>query len=55
MTPLVPISEACNCFLSLDFDWWGEYENVDGEEMCPGEYSDEVIYNFFDCEELVAV
>ena len=38
-----------------DFDWWDTCKTVDGEEMVPGEYGDEVIYNPLDCEELVAI
>ena len=38
-----------------DFDWWDTCKTVEGEELSAGEYADEVIYNFFDCEELVAV
>ena len=37
-----------------DFDWWDAVETVDGEEMSAGEYSDEVVYNFFETGELRA-
>jgi len=35
-----------------EFDWWDTYKAEDGEEMCPGEYADNVVYNFFETGEL---
>ena len=31
-----------------DFDWWDTHKTTDGEELSPSEFSDEVVYNFFE-------
>lgn len=31
-----------------DFDWWGEYKDINGEMTNPSEYADDLVYAFFD-------
>jgi len=35
-----------------DFDWWDLVETVDGDERSASEFSDDVVYNFFETGEL---
>lgn len=35
-----------------DFDWWGEYKDINGEMTNPSEFADDLVYNFFETGQL---